>query len=159
MIKANFRKFPGGDPMTLTSYILSMAVNTVVTGLIVFRILKVFLQVKAATTSTERALGSGGGTPLRHIIFVIIESGMALFAIQLVRLVITYMPPVPERPDLPQIALNFIIGINEMFNGIAPTIILLRVSMRLSFDDKDSFMEATGSLHFNNPPSDLDTIQ
>jgi hypothetical protein len=107
-----------GDPMTLTSYILSMAVNTLVTGLIVFKILKVFLQVKAATTSTERILGSGGGTTLRHIIFVIIESGLALFAIQLVRLVFTYMPPVPDRPDLTQIALNFIIGINEMFNVI-----------------------------------------
>ena len=26
--------------------------------------------------------------------------------------------------------------------------------MRLSFDDKESFMEAAGSLRFNNPPSD-----
>ena len=30
--------------------------------------------------------------------------------------------------------------------------------MRLSFDDKESFMEAAGSLRFNNPPSDPDTI-
>ena len=104
--------------MTLTSYVLSMAVNTVVTGLIVIKILKVFVQVKAATTSTERTLGAAGGTTLRHIIFVVIESGMALFAVQLVRLVITYMPPVPGQPDLTQIALNFIIGINEMFNVI-----------------------------------------
>ena len=29
--------------------------------------------------------------------------------------------------------------------------------MRLSFDDKDSFREAVGSLHFNNPPSDFYT--
>jgi len=113
----------------------------------------VFLQVKAATTSTERILGSGGGTPLRHIIFVVIESGMALFAIQLVRLVITLLP------DLALVVLNVILGTNEMFNGITPTIILLRVSMKLSFDDEDSFKEATGSLRFNNSPSDLDTIQ
>ena len=26
--------------------------------------------------------------------------------------------------------------------------------MRLSFDDKESFIEAVGSLRFNNPPSD-----
>jgi hypothetical protein len=26
--------------------------------------------------------------------------------------------------------------------------------MRLSFDNKESFMEAAGSLRFNNPPSD-----
>jgi hypothetical protein len=101
--------------MTLTSYVLSMAVNTLVTGLIVFRILKVFLQVKAATTSTDRALGSAGGTTLRHIIFVVIESGMTLFAIQLVRLVITCMP---GTPDFSLIALNVITGINEMLNVI-----------------------------------------
>ena len=27
--------------------------------------------------------------------------------------------------------------------------------MRLSFEDKESFMETAGSLCFNNPPSDL----
>ena len=31
--------------------------------------------------------------------------------------------------------------------------------MRMSFDDKESFMEAAGSLRFNNPQSDLNTHQ
>ena len=31
--------------------------------------------------------------------------------------------------------------------------------MRLSFDDKESFMEAAGSLRFNNPPSDPSASQ
>ena len=31
--------------------------------------------------------------------------------------------------------------------------------MNLSFDDKESFMEAAGSLRFNIPPSDLNTHQ
>ena len=31
--------------------------------------------------------------------------------------------------------------------------------MKLSFDDKESFMEAAGSLRFNNPPSDPNTLQ
>jgi hypothetical protein len=31
--------------------------------------------------------------------------------------------------------------------------------MRLSFDDKESFMEAAGSLRFNNPQSDPNTHQ
>ena len=31
--------------------------------------------------------------------------------------------------------------------------------MRLSFDDEESFKEAVGSLHFNNPPSDSDSLQ
>ena len=30
--------------------------------------------------------------------------------------------------------------------------------MRLSFDDEESFKEAAGSLRFNNPPSDPDTL-
>ena len=31
--------------------------------------------------------------------------------------------------------------------------------MKLSFDDEESFKEAVGSLRFNNPPSDLNTLQ
>ena len=31
--------------------------------------------------------------------------------------------------------------------------------MRLSFDDNESFKEAVGSLRFNNPPSDPNTLQ
>ena len=42
---------------------------------------------------------------------------------------------------------------------MAPTIILVRVSMRLSFDDEEPFEESVGSLNFNNPPSDSDSLQ
>ena len=31
--------------------------------------------------------------------------------------------------------------------------------MRLSFDDEESFKESVGSLKFNNPPSDSDSLQ
>ena len=31
--------------------------------------------------------------------------------------------------------------------------------MKLSFDDEESFKEAVGSLRFNNPPSDPNTLQ
>ena len=31
--------------------------------------------------------------------------------------------------------------------------------MRLSFDDEESFREAVGSLDFNNPPSDPNSLQ
>ena len=66
-----------------------MTVNALVTGLIVFRIFKVFRQVKS--TSEDQKLGAtgSGGSKLRSVIFVIIESGMALFTIQLVRLVLS----------------------------------------------------------------------
>ena len=102
------------DPFIITSFALSMAVNTLVTGLIVFKILKVFLEVKP--TLTERTLGATGGTKLRHIrvIFIIIESGMALFAIQLVRVVLSCLPLQPSTI----IAFSLTIGINQMFNVV-----------------------------------------
>ena len=100
------------DPLILTSFALFMAVNTLATGLIVFKILKVFLEVKP--TSVERSLGATGGAKLRPIIFIIIESGVALFAIQLVRIVYSCLPLQP--PTL--LTFNLIIGINQMFNVI-----------------------------------------
>ena len=96
--------------MSLASFGLSMTVHATVTGLIVFRILQVFLGNKP--TSVERTLGSTGGATLQHIIFVIIESGMMLFAIQLVRIVLGNVPSVPNS------YLNFVVGINEMLNVI-----------------------------------------
>ena len=103
-----------------------MAVNALVTGLIVFKILEVFLEVNSA--SVERTLGSeslsstAGGTKLRHIIFIIIESGMALFAIQLVRVVITSLTgsqsgSTPPSPSL-FLALELVIRIHQMLNVI-----------------------------------------
>ena len=99
-----------------------MTVNALVTGLIVFKILKVFLEVKV--TSVEQTLGSlssTGGTKLRHIIFIIIESGMALFAILLVRVVIT---SIIERQAVQSlqtplgllIALDLVIVIHQILN-------------------------------------------
>ena len=83
-----------------------MAVNALVTGLIVFKILKVYLEVnaQAASTSVKRNLGSTGGTPLRHIVFVIIESGMAFLTIQLARVVLVTL-------RLPVLSINDVIAI------------------------------------------------
>jgi hypothetical protein len=110
-----------GNTLVLTSLALSMVVNALMTGLIVIKILKVFLEFKP--TSVERTLGSlssTGGSKLRHIIFIIIESGMALFAIQLVRVVLSSL--VSQTGYIgyvgPEIGVEFIIGIHEMFNVI-----------------------------------------
>ena len=99
--------------MGITGLTASMAVNSLVTGLIVIKILKVFLEVKSTMTSVERTLGSAGGTKLRHIIFVIIESGMVLFAIQVIRLVFYILPM-----EWTIVASDYAIVINEMFNVI-----------------------------------------
>ena len=74
------------NSLAITGFALSMTVNALVTGLIVFRLFEVFQQVKTATAN-DQILGMTGGSTLQRIIFIIIESGMALFSIQLARLV------------------------------------------------------------------------
>ena len=95
---------------------MSIAVNTLVTGLIVFKILRVFLEVKAATTSVERTLGkTWAGNKLRHVVFVIIESGMVLLVVQLARLMFYILEPGSAATK----GYIVFIGINEMFNVIS----------------------------------------
>ena len=108
-----------GFKVVETSLAASMAVNTLVTGLIAFKILKVFLEVKNSTTSVERSLGSSGVAKLHHIVFIIIESGMALFVIQLIRLLLDSVPSVQSTN-----AVYMIIGIHEMFNVIIKSVLI-----------------------------------
>ena len=99
----------------ITGLAASMAVNALMTSMIVFRILKA---TGVQPTSIERTLGSTEGNKFRHIMFIIIESGMALFAIQLVRIVLSFIPvPVEQFPFL-QAALDIVIVINQMLNVI-----------------------------------------
>jgi hypothetical protein len=104
-----------GNILALTGLTTTMTVNALVTSLIVFKIFKVFREVKSVTTSMETSLGVTGGRKLHSIIFIIIESGMALFAIQLARLLFSL-------PELSTTAENdtaqLIIGIHEMLNVI-----------------------------------------
>ena len=92
-----------------------MAVNALMTGMIVFRILKA---TGVKPTSVERTLGSTEGNKFQHIMFIIIESGMALFAIQLVRLVSAFITlPVEQIPFL-KATQDIVIAINQMLNVI-----------------------------------------
>ena len=117
---------PWGTPLIQTDLVTSMAVNALVTGLMVFKILKVFLEVKATTAEllTLGSLNSAiGGNKLRQVLFIIIESGMALFAIQLVRVVISSLPMVVvTRTTAIATALNYVIVINEMLNVIIKSV-------------------------------------
>jgi hypothetical protein len=97
----------------------SMVMNALTTGLIVFKILKVFLELKPTSVEqTLGSLGSTGGSKLRHIIFIIIESGMALFAIQLARVVLTSLAMQTTSTEFtgPVVRMELLIGIHEMFN-------------------------------------------
>jgi hypothetical protein len=96
-----------------------MVVNALMTGFIVFRIVKVSLEFKP--TSVERTLGSfGGGSKLRHLIFIIIESGMALFVIQLVRVVISILADKTPTTVFagPMVGMELVIPIHQMLNVI-----------------------------------------
>ena len=96
----------------ITGLVASMAVNTLMTGMIVFRILKV------TGVKPERTLGSTEGYKFQHVMFIVIESGMALFAIQLVRVVLGFIRvPVEEEP-FSKGAQEIVIVINQMLNVI-----------------------------------------
>jgi len=141
------------NTLTISSLALSMSVNALVMCLIVFKIYKVFKEVKYTTTSDENSLGIANGTKLWSIMFVIIESGMALFSIQLARVAVSNSLGTTAGFD----AFGLIVGIHEMLNGITPTIILVRVSIGLSFHDEGSMVEAVGSLlHFTPDGSESD---
>ena len=107
--------------LTLASLAASMMVNALVTGLIVFKISKVFREVKNVTTSNERSLGITGGRKLRSIIFIIVESGMALFAIQLARLVIL---ATGLGTDAEEDIYTLTISIHEMLNVVISIVIV-----------------------------------
>ena len=108
-----------GTRLVLASLVTSMTVNALVTGLIVFRIFKVFREVRSVITSEEKSLGITGGTKLRSVIFIIIESGMVLFAIQLARVIVT-----TTQIEAWYDAFEFIVGIHVMVNVIISSVIV-----------------------------------
>ena len=122
-----------GDALGLTSLIASMTVNALATGLIAFRIFKVFREVKDNTTSDEKSLGFTGGRKLRSIIFIIIESGMALLVIQVARvvlLVIAFDISSTNEYLAWQDAYDLIVPIHEMLNVTTSSVMAI-----LSFTD------------------------
>ena len=94
-----------------------MIVNALVTGLIVFGIFKVFRALKTSAAD-DRILGVTGGSTLQRVIFIIIESGVALFSIQLARLVATIVSTDPAYA-----AYYLIATIHEMLNVIIRSVI------------------------------------
>ncbi|KAF8817015.1 hypothetical protein BYT27DRAFT_7247886 [Phlegmacium glaucopus] len=142
------------NKMVLAALGISMTVNALVTFLIVFNIFRVYREI--GSTSDDQSLGATGGSKIRTVIFIIIESGMILFSIQLVRLLASIF----VSTDAGVRIFEIITFIHQMFNGITPTIILVRVSMGLSFHDEESMRESTiESLRFaaHNPNSISET--
>ena len=106
------------NTLYLTGLTASMAVNTLVTGMIVIRILRLKDTGVITSTLVGRTLGSPGGTIFRHIMFIIIESGMALFAIQLIRVVLEFIPVKQENFNVYISVEDIVISTNQMLNVI-----------------------------------------
>ena len=99
----------------MTGFAASLAVNALATGMIVFRILKA---TGVKPTSVERMLGSTGSNKFRHIMFIVIESGMALLAIQLFRIVLVFLPVSVMEEAFYKPLDDIVIVIKQMFNMI-----------------------------------------
>ena len=95
----------------LTGLAISITVNAAMTSLIVFRILKVFRQVK--TTSDDHILGITGGSTLWRIVFVLIESGMTLLVIQVLRMVTTLVNTDAAGDAYPIIVCSIVVGFTD----------------------------------------------
>ena len=79
----------GPTKILATCLAISLTVNVLATGLIVFRILRVLFDARHALHSPHHK--TRGETRIWSIIFILVELGMTLFSIQLVRLVLTFL--------------------------------------------------------------------
>ena len=109
-----------------------MVVNALVTSLIVWKIFKVFREVQQCSTSSEKSLGVNSGRKYRSLIFLIIESGIALFSIQLVR-VIFCIPPLLINSAPVYVASDYIIVTHQMLNVIITLVIINLVLLTILF--------------------------
>jgi len=87
-----------------------MTANALVMGLILYRIIKVH-------RLHDQSLGTTFGSTLRPVVLVVIESGMALFSIQLLRVVMKTVATEAASQALP-----IIISIHQMLNVITTSV-------------------------------------
>ena len=107
----------GGNDLTLAGLAITMTVNALATGLIVFRIFVVFR--RSIVTSNDQVFqGATRGSKFRSIIFVLIESGLLLYSIQLARLVASILTTVGAVD-----ALYLIVCIHQQLNVIRRSVI------------------------------------
>jgi hypothetical protein len=125
------------DPVGILSFCLSLAVNTIFTGLLVFKIAKSSMALRNTHTRGIQDL-----TPL---ISMLIESGLVLFLTQLIWLV-TF--------SLETSVFNLVSGPVAMIYGIIPTTIVVRVALagttNKSTHNKSSNVESNMEFAFDD---------
>jgi len=117
-------------PMGVASFSLSLTVNTIVTGLLVLKLVLLHREIRRSLpdSSTHK------GYDLLPVISVLIESGMFTFIGQLVWVVLFRL----QSPGF-----NAVGSPITMIYGITPTIIIVRVSKKTSYDNQHVKPEST----------------
>ncbi|KAJ7248804.1 hypothetical protein C8J57DRAFT_1522264 [Mycena rebaudengoi] len=119
-------------PIATVGISLSMAVNTLVTGLIAGKIWVQSRQLKVLCDGEEKNLGN----PYNRVITLMVESGLMNFVVQLLYLVLNSL----ESP-----AFSLMETCTVHFYGIAPTLLGIRV---ITGKSVDSYAQASRSLAF-----------
>ena len=102
------------ETLVTTSLAMSLTVNTLVTGLIVSGIVKLFRKVNTGITQSRSIF--------QRVIGIIIESGSVLFAVQLARLVISIL--LIFMDDRVYSAFILSVCIHQMINVIIKSLLL-----------------------------------
>ena len=127
-----------GNDLVLASLAITMTVNALATALIVFRIFMAFRKSRVM-------FGATGGTKFRSIIFVLIESGLLLFSLQLIRLVVSIL-----TTDGADDAFNLVLPIHQQLN-------VMRRSVMPTFYFTDN-LAWLGNNTYNHPGAGLNGI-
>ncbi|KAF8808264.1 hypothetical protein BYT27DRAFT_7241752 [Phlegmacium glaucopus] len=120
---------------------LYLAIDGLIMGLIVLKIVMVYLGVRPFMAHSGR---ENKFRPLVFVVFILIESGSVVFAAQLCYVFFYFSPYGGVAADA------FILRIirEVPLNGIIPTIILVRDALGMSYNDVTPLSQTIESLHF-----------
>lgn len=104
--------------MIVAGIAIYMAVNALVTGLIVWKIFKVYRNSEVKSTLDDLILADTGRRKVRTVMFVVIESGMVLLSIQLARFVLALV-----STNASDDAFTLVISIQQMLNVSAKSVV------------------------------------
>ncbi|KAF8808251.1 hypothetical protein BYT27DRAFT_7337853 [Phlegmacium glaucopus] len=123
---------------------LYLAIDGLVMGLIILKIVMVYLEVRAVMAHSGR---ENKFRPIGFTLFILIESGCVIFATQLCSVIFYPGRDVNYEKFL---AYSFFATILTQvpLNGIIPTIILVREALGMSYSDITPLSQTIESLHF-----------
>ncbi|KAF8808261.1 hypothetical protein BYT27DRAFT_7337858 [Phlegmacium glaucopus] len=123
---------------------LYLAIDGLVMGLIILKIVMVYLGVRPVMAHSGR---ENKFRPLVFILFILVESGSVIFVTRLCSIILSF-EVVHSAETL--LAEKFFVAILTQvpLNGIIPTIILVREALGMSYSDVTPSSQTIESLHF-----------